>query len=87
RGAPPDGREPGEPEPGRLVPGEGGEPDQEADPGGRPEPGGCGGAPGHIGAGTGTGARRRPFPHNDWRAADELLGQMRGQYRRVLVVI
>ena len=34
-----------------------------------------------------SGARRRPFPHNDWRAADELLGQMRGQYRRVLVVI
>jgi 8-amino-7-oxononanoate synthase len=34
-----------------------------------------------------SGARRRPFPHNDWRAADELLGQMRGQYRRVLLVI
>jgi 8-amino-7-oxononanoate synthase len=34
-----------------------------------------------------SGARRRPFPHNDWRAADDLLGQMRGQYRRVLVVI
>ena len=32
-----------------------------------------------------SGARRRPFPHNDFRAADELLGQMRGQYRRVLI--
>ena len=34
-----------------------------------------------------SGARRRPFPHNDFRAADELLAQMRGQYRRVLIVI
>ncbi|MFM9057984.1 MAG: aminotransferase class I/II-fold pyridoxal phosphate-dependent enzyme [Planctomycetaceae bacterium] len=34
-----------------------------------------------------SGARRRPFPHNDWRAADELLGQIRGQYRRVLVIV
>jgi len=34
-----------------------------------------------------SGARRRPFPHNDFRAADDLLAQMRGQYRRVLIVI
>jgi 8-amino-7-oxononanoate synthase/acyl carrier protein len=34
-----------------------------------------------------SGARRRPFPHNDFDAADKLLAQMRGQYRRVLIVI
>ena len=34
-----------------------------------------------------SGARRRPFPHNDWRAADELLRQYRHEYRRVLLVI
>ncbi len=34
-----------------------------------------------------SGARRRPFPHNDFAAAEALLGQMRSQYRRVLVVI
>jgi 8-amino-7-oxononanoate synthase/acyl carrier protein len=34
-----------------------------------------------------SGARRRPFPHNDFDAADGLLAQLRGQYRRVLVVI
>jgi 8-amino-7-oxononanoate synthase len=34
-----------------------------------------------------SGARRRPFPHNDFRAADRMLGELRGQYRRVLVVI
>ena len=34
-----------------------------------------------------SGARRRPFPHNDFKAADDLLSQMRGQYRRVLIVI
>ena len=34
-----------------------------------------------------SGARRRPFPHNDYDAAEKLLDQMRGQYRRVLVVI
>jgi len=34
-----------------------------------------------------SGARRRPFPHNDYDAAEKLLEQMRGQYRRVLVVI
>jgi len=34
-----------------------------------------------------SGARRRPFPHNDFEAADKLLAQTRGQYRRVLIVI
>jgi 8-amino-7-oxononanoate synthase len=34
-----------------------------------------------------SGARRRPFPHNDYDAAEKLLAQMRSQYRRVLVVI
>ncbi|NBW85818.1 MAG: aminotransferase class I/II-fold pyridoxal phosphate-dependent enzyme [Planctomycetia bacterium] len=34
-----------------------------------------------------SGARRRPFPHNDADAAEKLLAQMRSQYRRVLVVI
>ncbi len=34
-----------------------------------------------------SGARRRPFPHNDFEAAERLLAQMRGQYRRVLMVI
>jgi 8-amino-7-oxononanoate synthase len=34
-----------------------------------------------------SGARRRPFPHNDFDAAEKLLAQVRGQYRRVLVVI
>lgn len=34
-----------------------------------------------------SGARRRPFPHNDWRAADKLLEQYRHEYRRVLIAI
>ncbi len=34
-----------------------------------------------------SGARRRPFPHNDWEAADRLLRQYRGDYRRVMFVI
>ncbi len=34
-----------------------------------------------------SGARRRPFAHNDWQAADELLARFRHEYRRVLVVI
>ncbi len=34
-----------------------------------------------------SGARRRPFPHNDWQALDRLLRDLRGQYRRVLVAI
>ena len=34
-----------------------------------------------------SGARRRPFPHNDWQAADRLLEQFRHEYRRVLIAI
>ncbi|MCS7304455.1 MAG: aminotransferase class I/II-fold pyridoxal phosphate-dependent enzyme [Thermoguttaceae bacterium] len=34
-----------------------------------------------------SGARRRPFPHNDWQAADEILRRYRHEYRRVLIVI
>ncbi|MGA5462760.1 type I polyketide synthase [Mycobacterium sp. NPDC050041] len=34
-----------------------------------------------------SGATRRPFPHNDHAALDELLTGIRHQYRRVLVVI
>jgi 8-amino-7-oxononanoate synthase len=34
-----------------------------------------------------SGARRRPFPHNDWHALDQLLSELRRDYRRVLVAI
>ena len=34
-----------------------------------------------------SGARRRPFPHNDWEAADWILNKHRGEYRRVLIVV
>ncbi|CAM3553488.1 type I polyketide synthase [Smaragdicoccus niigatensis] len=34
-----------------------------------------------------SGATRRPFPHNDFEALDELLTQIRHQYRRVLIII
>jgi 8-amino-7-oxononanoate synthase len=34
-----------------------------------------------------SGARRRPFPHNDWHACGQLLEQFRHEYRRVLIVI
>ena len=34
-----------------------------------------------------SGARRRPFAHNDWQTADRLLTQFRQEYRRVLLVI
>ncbi len=34
-----------------------------------------------------SGARRRAFPHNDWRELDRLLGELRPTYRRVLVAI
>ncbi|TWT82031.1 putative fatty-acid--CoA ligase fadD21 [Planctomycetes bacterium CA13] len=34
-----------------------------------------------------SGARRRPFPHNDFEALDRMLTEMRSQYRRVLIVI
>jgi 8-amino-7-oxononanoate synthase len=34
-----------------------------------------------------SGARRRPFPHNDWDAADWILSKHRGEYRRVLIAV
>lgn len=34
-----------------------------------------------------SGATRRPFPHNDHAALDELLARIRHQYRRVLIII
>ena len=34
-----------------------------------------------------SGARRRPFPHNDWQALDALLREIRAEYRRVLIAI
>lgn len=34
-----------------------------------------------------SGAHRRSFPHNDWQWVDALLGQIRGQYERVLIVV
>ncbi|WP_295591453.1 aminotransferase class I/II-fold pyridoxal phosphate-dependent enzyme [uncultured Lamprocystis sp.] len=32
-------------------------------------------------------AKRLSFPHNDWAAADRLLSEIRGQFRRVLIII
>jgi 8-amino-7-oxononanoate synthase/acyl carrier protein len=34
-----------------------------------------------------SGARRRPFPHNDFETADRILSEFRHEYRRVLIVI
>jgi 8-amino-7-oxononanoate synthase len=34
-----------------------------------------------------SGARRRPFPHNDWRALEKILSEIRHEYRRVLIVV
>jgi 8-amino-7-oxononanoate synthase/acyl carrier protein len=34
-----------------------------------------------------SGARRRPFPHNDFEALDRTLAEVRSQYRRVLIII
>ena len=34
-----------------------------------------------------SGARRRPFAHNDWEDADRILKEYRHEYRRVLLVI
>jgi 8-amino-7-oxononanoate synthase/acyl carrier protein len=34
-----------------------------------------------------SGARRRPFKHNDWQELDEILNEVRHEYRRVLVVL
>ncbi len=34
-----------------------------------------------------SGARRRPFPHNDWRECHRILSEIRHEYRRVLLVV
>jgi 8-amino-7-oxononanoate synthase len=34
-----------------------------------------------------SGARRLPFPHNDWAALDALLAEQRHQFERVLIVV
>jgi 8-amino-7-oxononanoate synthase len=34
-----------------------------------------------------SGAKRRPFPHNDWRALERQLQQLRPHYRRVLIAV
>ncbi len=34
-----------------------------------------------------SGARRRPFPHNDWQSLESILAEVRASYRRILVVI
>lgn len=34
-----------------------------------------------------SGARRRPFPHGDWNAVDQILEKQRGKYRRVMIVL
>jgi 8-amino-7-oxononanoate synthase len=34
-----------------------------------------------------SGARRRPFPHNDWEAADWILKNHRNDYRKVLIAV
>ncbi len=34
-----------------------------------------------------SGARRRPFAHNDWQALDQALTEQRGKHRRVLVIV
>ncbi|MCC6508134.1 MAG: aminotransferase class I/II-fold pyridoxal phosphate-dependent enzyme [Pirellulaceae bacterium] len=34
-----------------------------------------------------SGARRRPFPHNDWQALEDILAEVRASYRRILVVV
>ncbi len=34
-----------------------------------------------------SGARRRSFPHNDWRELDKLLAELRHTYRRVVIAI
>ena len=34
-----------------------------------------------------SGASRRQFPHNDWRALDGILAEIRHEYRRVLIAV
>jgi 8-amino-7-oxononanoate synthase len=33
------------------------------------------------------GAHRRPFPHNDWAALDDILARQRSEFERVLIVL
>jgi 8-amino-7-oxononanoate synthase len=40
-----------------------------------------------IGGAKLSGAKRRPFPHNDWEALDRTLTSLRPHYRRVLICI
>ena len=34
-----------------------------------------------------SGAKRRPFPHNDWQALEKQLQQLRPHYKRVLICV
>jgi 8-amino-7-oxononanoate synthase len=34
-----------------------------------------------------SGAKRRPFPHNDWQALEKQLAQLRPHYKRVLIAV
>jgi 8-amino-7-oxononanoate synthase len=34
-----------------------------------------------------SGAHRRSFPHNDWQALERILGEIRGSFERVLIVV
>ncbi len=34
-----------------------------------------------------SGARRRSFPHNNWKVCEEILDEVRHEYRRVLIVV
>jgi len=34
-----------------------------------------------------SGARRRPFEHNDWQRLDRILSEIRSEYRRVMIAI
>ncbi len=34
-----------------------------------------------------SGAQRRPFPHNDWKTLDVMLGKLRRDFRRALIIV
>ena len=34
-----------------------------------------------------SGARRRPFPHNDWQTVDQILSEIRNEYQRVVIAV
>ncbi len=53
----------------------------------RPDPARRAGPQQHHPGGDPLGARRRAFPHNDWRELDRLLAELRPTYRRVLIAI